>query len=207
MATRNALWAGFDGVEIHAANGYLIDQFLHDGSNTRSDAYGGSIENRARFLTEVMKAVIDEAGEDYVGVRISPVSTVNDVQDSDAKKLFGHVVEVLNQLKPVYLHVIEGQTQGPRDFDPTFDFRALRRKFHGTYMANNGYTFAMANQSIKEGNADLVAFGGPFIANPDLVERFRTNAPLNASDPSTFYGGGAKGYTDYPAIEDVSCLA
>ena len=203
-ATRDALAAGFDGVEVHAANGYLIDQFLHDGSNKRTDAYGGSIENRARFLTEVMQAVIEEASEDCVGVRISPASTVNDVQDSDPKRLFDHVVEVLDQLKPVYLHVIEGQTDGPRDFDPSVDFTALRRKFHGAYMANNGYTLALANQSIAEGKVDLVAFGRPFIANPDLVERFRVNAPLSSFDPATLYGGGAQGYTDYSVMEDVS---
>ena len=205
LATRNALWAGFDGVEVHAANGYLIDQFLHDGSNERTDDYGGSIENRARLLTEVMKAVIEEASEDYVGVRISPVSTVNDVHDSDPRMLFNHVMEVLDHLRPVYVHVIEGQTEGSRNIDPSFDFLALRRKFHGTYMANNGYTFAMAEQSVKAAKVDLVAFGRPFIANPDLVERFRKNEVLNSADSSTLYGGGAKGYTDYPAMEDTSC--
>jgi N-ethylmaleimide reductase len=139
-AAKAALSAGFDGVEIHAANGYLIDQFLCDGSNKRTDEYGGSVENRTRFLLEVTQAVIKEVGEDCVGVRISPVSTANDVHDSDAKALFNHVVERLDHLRPVYLHVIEGQTGGPRDFDPTFDFIALRKKFHRTYMANNGYT-------------------------------------------------------------------
>lgn len=207
LATRNALWAGFDGVEVHAANGYLIDQFLRDGSNKRTDEYGGSIENRTRFLTEVMQAVIEEAGVDHVGVRISPVSPVNDAFDRHPTKLFSHVVEVLDRLKPVYLHVIEGETQGPRDFDPSFDFAALRRKFHGTYMANNGYTAELAAESIATGATDLVAFGRPFIANPDLVERFRANTPLALSDPTTFYGGGAEGYTDYPAIKDSSCHA
>jgi N-ethylmaleimide reductase len=205
MATRNALWAGFDGVEVHAANGYLIDQFLRDGSNERIDQYGGSIENRARFLNEVMEAVIGEAGEACVGVRISPVSSANDMHDSHPTELFTHVVQVLDHLKPVYLHVIEGQTNGPRDVDPSFDFQSLRRKFHGTYMANNGYTLQLAGESMNEGKVDLVAFGGPFIANPDLVDRFRTNTPLASSDPETFYGGGSKGYTDYPAIVDASC--
>ena len=158
-----------------------------------------------RFLAEVIQAVIKEAGEDCVGVRISPVSTVNDVHDSNTKKLFNHVVEVLDRLKPVYLHVIEGQTDGPRDFDPSFGFCELRRKFHGAYMANNGYTLALANQSIQRGAVDLVAFGRPFIANPDLVERFHNHAPLSASDPTTLYGGGAKGYTDYPAMEAERC--
>ena len=205
MAAKNALWAGFDGVEVHAANGYLIDQFLRDGSNRRIDQYGGSIENRTRFLREVMEAVIEEAGEEFVGVRISPVSTVNDMHDSDASTLFNHVVEVLDLLKPVYLHVIEGQTGGPRDSDPSFDFAALRSKFHGTYMANNDYTLALANKSIEEGGVDLVAFGRPFISNADLVERFRTNAELNSLDPTTLYGGGAKGYTDYPTLGEAGC--
>jgi N-ethylmaleimide reductase len=206
LATRNALWAGFDGVEVHAANGYLIDQFLRDGSNKRHDEYGGSIENRARFLSEVMEGVIGEAGEDCVGVRISPVSSINDMHDSHPTELFTHVVQVLDRFKPVYLHVIEGQTNGPRDVDPSFDFQALRREFHGTYMANNGYTLELAAESMNEGKVDLVAFGVPFIANPDLVDRFRTNTPLASSDPETFYGGGATGYTDYPSIVDANCV-
>jgi N-ethylmaleimide reductase len=205
MAARNALWAGFDGVEVHAANGYLIDQFLRDGSNHRNDQYGGSIENRTRFLSEVMEAVIGEAGEDYVGVRISPVSSANDMHDSHPLELFTQVVQILDHLKPVYLHVIEGQTNGPREIDPSFDFQQLRRTFHGTYMANNGYTLKLAVESMNEGKVDLVAFGVPFIANPDLVDRFRRNTPLAVSDPGAFYGGGAKGYTDYPAIVDADC--
>ncbi|WP_275943221.1 alkene reductase [Granulicella sp. 5B5] len=205
LATRNALWAGFDGVEVHAANGYLIDQFLRDGSNMRTDEYGGSIENRARFLAEIVQGVIAEAGEDRVGVRIAPVSAVNDAHDSQPEKLFTHVVEVLDRLKPAYLHVIEGQTEGPRDFDPSFDFAALRKQFHGTYIANNGYTVELAAESIAAGTADLVAFGRPFIANPDLVERFRAHAPLGSTDATTLYGGGAKGYTDYPALSDTRC--
>jgi N-ethylmaleimide reductase len=202
VAAKNALWAGFDGVEVHAANGYLIDQLLCDGSNQRTDEYGGSIQNRARFLTEVMRAVIEVVGEACVGVRISPVSTANDVHDSDPSSLFNHVVEVLDRLKPVYLHVIEGQTGGPRDLDPSFDFVALRSRFHGAYLANNEYTLALANQRIGDGEVDLVSFGRPFIANPDLVERFGANAPLNSLDPATLYGGGAKGYTDYPKLEE-----
>jgi N-ethylmaleimide reductase len=199
-ATRNALSAGFDGVEVHAANGYLIDQFLRDGSNKRTDEYGGSIENRTRFLSEVMQAVIDASSEDCVGVRISPVSSANDAHDSNPSNLFKHVVEVLNRLQPVYLHVIEGETGGARDIDPSFDFHALRRMFQRTYMANNGYTFELATTSLKAGSVDLVAFGVPFIANADLVERFRKGAPLNVPDPATYYGGGAKGYTDYPTL-------
>jgi N-ethylmaleimide reductase len=199
-ATRNALWAGFDGVEVHAANGYLIDQFLRDGSNKRTDAYGGSIENRTRFFTEVMQAVIDAASEDCVGVRISPVSSANDAHDSDPSKLFTHVVEVLNRFQPVYLHVIEGETGGPRDIDPGFDFHRLRRLFQRTYMANNGYTLDLAIETLDAGLADLISFGVPFIANADLVERLSSGAPLDAPDPTTFYGGGEKGYTDYPTL-------
>ncbi len=137
-----------------AANGYLIDQFLRDGSNARTDEYGGSIEKRTRFLAEVVQGVIEEAGADRVGVRISPVSSVNDAHDSNSKELFTHVVEVLDHLNPVYLHVIEGQTQGPRDVDPKFDFTALRKKFHRTYMANNGYTLDFAAESVAAGTAD-----------------------------------------------------
>jgi N-ethylmaleimide reductase len=199
-ATRNALSAGFDGVEVHAANGYLIDQFLRDGSNKRTDEYGGSIENRTRFLREVVDAVIDASSEDCVGVRISPVSSANDAHDSDPSHLFKHVVEVLNRLQPVYLHVIEGETSGARDIDPSFDFHALRRMFQRTYMANNGYTFELATTSLKAGSVDLVAFGVPFIANADLVDRFRKGAALNVPDPATYYGEGAKGYTDYPSL-------
>lgn len=203
VATKNAMWAGFDGVEVHAANGYLIDQFLHDGSNKRTDEYGGSVENRTRFLKEVVKAVIEEAGGNCVGVRISPASTVNDVHDSDPSELFNHVIEVLDKLNPVYLHVIEGQTGGLRNIDPSFDFGALRKKFHGAYMANNDYTLALANTSIEDGAIDLVAFGRDFISNPDLVERLRANEPLNSLDAATLYGGGAKGYTDYPTVEEI----
>ncbi len=153
------------------------------------------------------QGVIQEAGEDRVGVRIAPVSTVNDAYDSNPTELFTHVVESLNRLKPAYLHVIEGQTEGPRHIDPRFDFSALREKFHGTYMANNGYTLELAAESVAADTVDLVAFGRPFIANPDLVERFRINAPLASIDATTLYGGGAKGYTDYPTMSDSSCDA
>jgi N-ethylmaleimide reductase len=200
VAAKNALWAGFDGIEVHAANGYLIDQFLHDGSNNRTDEFGGSIENRTRFLSQIMKAVIEVANADCVGVRISPDSTINDVHDSDPSALFNHVVSMLDGLKPVYLHVIEGQTGVPRNIDPAFDFGALRKRFQGTYIANNDYDLALANAGIDSGAVDLVAFGRDFISNPDLVERFRVDAPLNAVDTATLYGGGAEGYTDYPTL-------
>jgi len=200
QATRNALEAGFDGVEIHAANGYLIDQFLRDGSNHRNDRYGGSIENRSRFLREVMAAVIEEAGVGRVGVRLSPVSPANGVSNADNWALFESVFDQLEQLAPVYVHVIEGATMSSRDHDPEFDFQRLRARFSGTYIANNGYTAELAHAlTAKDPNA-LVAFGRSFIANPDLVRRLKLNAPLQRLDKQTLYGGGAAGYTDYPAL-------
>lgn len=199
-ATKSALAAGFDGVEIHAANGYLLDQFLRDGTNQRTDQYGGSFENRARFLLEVTKAVVDVAGSDKVGVRISPVNPFNDMKDSNPQALFNFVAESLNQFNLAYLHVVEGGIHGGGIADP-FDFDALRKLFKGPYMANLAYDKARGNAVVASGHADVVAYGVPFIANPDLVERFRTDAPLNEADSSTFYGGTEKGYTDYPFIE------
>jgi N-ethylmaleimide reductase len=199
-ATKSALAAGFDGVEIHAANGYLLDQFLRDGTNQRTDQYGGSFENRARFLLEVTKAVVDVAGSDKVGVRISPVNPFNDMKDSNPQALFNFVTESLNLFNLAYLHVVEGGIHGGGIADP-FDFDALRKLFKGPYMANLAYDKARGNAVVASGHADVVAYGVPFIANPDLVERFRTDAPLNEADSSTFYGGTEKGYTDYPFIE------
>ncbi|MFB9268664.1 alkene reductase [Bradyrhizobium erythrophlei] len=198
--TANALAAGFDGVEIHGANGYLLDQFAKDGSNKRTDAYGGSIENRARLMLEVSKAVAAEAGADRTGIRISPVTPANDVSDSNPQPLFDHIVDGLNALKLTYIHVIEGATGGPRDNAP-FDYASLRRRFKQAYMANNGYDLALANTMLDSGAADLIAFGKPFISNPDLVERLKQGAPLNDWDKATFYDGGAKGYTDYPTLK------
>lgn len=203
VASQNALAAGFDGVEIHAANGYLIDQFLRDGTNQRSDAYGGSIENRTRFLLEVTQAVTAVWGAARVGVRLSPISPANDIADSDPASLFRHVVEQLNQFGLLYLHLVEGSTGGPREVDNGFDLQILRRLFKGLYMANNGYDLALAVKARQQGLADLIAFGRPFISNPDLVERLRLGAPLNALDASTLYGGGAKGYTDYPSLAET----
>lgn len=196
-ATQCALAAGFDGVEIHAANGYLIDQFLRDGSNKRSDNYGGSFENRARLLMEVTTAVVAVAGADKVGVRISPVNPFNDMHDSNPQALFNYVASELNQFNLAYLHTIEGDMTGNEN---TFDFDALRKLFKGAYMANLGFDKVRGNAVIASGHADVVAFGVPFIANPDLVERFRTDAPLNAADSKSFYGGTEKGYTDYPFL-------
>jgi N-ethylmaleimide reductase len=198
----NALEAGFDGVEIHGANGYLLDQFAKDGANKRSDAYGGSIENRAKLMLEVSKAVAAEAGPNRTGIRISPVTPANDVSDSNPQPLFDYIVDHLNAMKLVYIHVIEGATGGPRDIAP-FDYSSLRKRFKGAYMANNGYDFELANKVLAANAADLIAFGKPFISNPDLVERLKRDAPLNEWDKATFYGGGAKGYTDYPALGEA----
>jgi N-ethylmaleimide reductase len=201
-AAANAIEAGFDGVEVHGANGYLLDQFLRESSNVRTDAYGGSIENRARLLIEVTEAVAKEIGADRTGVRLSPVSPASGtVISKDEQPLFNHVVEKLDALGITYIHVVEGATGGPRDAAP-FDFAALRKRFSNAYIANNGYDLDLANQHLADGEADLVAFGRLFIANPDLVKRLETSAALNPLDPTTLYGGGAKGYTDYPALDD-----
>ncbi|MFZ2298254.1 MAG: alkene reductase [Burkholderiales bacterium RIFCSPLOWO2_12_FULL_64_99] len=200
-AARNAIDAGFDGVEIHGAHGYLIDAFLRDGSNKRTDQYGGSIENRARFLLEVMTAVTAEIGADRVGIRLSPVSPVNDSSESNPQPLFEYVVRELEKLHPVFLHVVEGHTGGPRDNAP-FDYDALRKLYSGVWMVNNGYSNAMAQEAVTSDHADLVSFGRPALCNPDLVRRLKENAPLNEAFADTgFYGGsGPHGYTDYPFL-------
>ena len=206
-AARCAMEAGFDGVELHGAHGYLLDAFLRDGTNHRSDAYGGAIANRARLLREVAEACIEAIGAARLGVRLSPVSTAGDSHDSDPQALFNHVVEMLNRLGLAYLHVVEGETGGARDSLP-FDYAALRDRFDGAWMVNNGYGHAMALQAVASGRADLVSFGRLFIANPDLVARFRTDAPCNAlMEPGTFYGGGSHGYTDYPSLEQSRAAA
>src|SRR3984957_11673312 len=198
----NALEAGFDGVEGHGAHGYLLDQFAKDGANKRTDIYGGSIENRARLMLEVAKVIAAEIGAERTGIRISPVTPANDVSDSNPQPLFDYIVDHLSALKLVYIHVVEGATGGPRDIAP-FDYASLRKRFTGAYMANNGYDFELATKVLAANEADLIAFGKPFIANADLVERFRSGAPLNEADKATFYGGGAKGYTDYPALGEA----
>lgn len=200
-AARNAIEAGFDGVEIHGAHGYLLDAFLRDGSNHRTDQYGGSIENRARFLLEVMAAVTTEIGADRVGIRLSPVSPVNDSSESNPQPLFEHVVRELEKLHPVYIHVVEGYTGGPRDNAP-FDYEALRRLYSGVWMVNNGYDKAMAEAVVTSHHGDLVSFGRPAISNPDLARRLQENAPLNAlyADVGLYGGIGAHGYTDYPSL-------
>jgi N-ethylmaleimide reductase len=208
QAARNAIDAGFDGVEVHSANGYLLEQFLRDSINDRTDAYGGPKENRARLLIEVMSAIVAEIGAGRTGVRLSPVTPANDAkQDSDAQGLFNYVVDQLAPLKLAFIHVVEGATGGARDVAP-FDYAALRSRFkngneHGAWMVNNGYTRAMAIDVVASGAADLVAFGKPFISNPDLVRRLREDAPLAPLNRDTLYGGGAAGYIDYPPLEMV----
>lgn len=199
QAAANAITAGFDGVEIHAANGYLLEQFLKDGANQRTDAYGGSVENRARLLLEVTQAVIKEIGAQRTGVRISPVSPANAISCSDPQPQYDYVAGELSALGVVYLHVVEGATGGPRDIAP-FNYDSLRQGFKQTYIGNNGYSVELVAAQLAEAKADLFAFGRPFIANPDLVERLKTGAALNPLDATTLYGGGAKGYTDYPTL-------
>src|SRR6201991_3329720 len=180
----NALAAGFDGVEIHGANGYLLDQFAKDGSNKRTDAYGGSIENRARLMLEVSKAVVAEIGPERTGIRISPVTPSNDISDSNPQPLFDHIVDGLSALKLAYIHVVEGATGGPRDVAP-FDYQSLRKRFHGTYIANNGYDLKLAEKVLAANEADLIASRKLFISNPDLVERLKKGADLNPWDQPT----------------------
>lgn len=193
-AARNARAAGFDGVEVHAANGYLLDQFLRDGTNTRTDAYGGPIENRARLLFEVVDAVAKVWGAGRVGVRLSPTNSFNDIEDSQPQALFDHVARTLSSRKLAYLHVVE--MEGPQPFN----FAQLRGTFDGAYIACGSLDGARAQAAVESGHADLVAFGRLFIANPDLPMRLLKHAPLNAWDESTFYGGDERGYTDYPAL-------
>ena len=197
-AAARAKEAGFDGVEIHAANGYLLDQFLRDGSNRRDDEYGGSLENRSRLLLEVLAAVLESWPAARVGVRISPENSFNDMHDSDPQTTFNYVAKALSGKGLGYLHVVEGDMMKG---EGVLDYRQIREQFDGYYMANNGYDKARAQAAIAANAADMVSFGKPFIANPDLVERYRQDAPLNTPDPETFYGGDEKGYIDYPAMD------
>ena len=204
QAAINAKAAGFDGAEIHAANGYLIDQFLRDTSNKRTDGYGGSAANRVRFLREVVAAVTGVLGAGRVGVRSSPFSNANNVGiDSDTVATFSAAIDVLNDAGVAFLHLVEGQTGGPRDW-PAGSLEGLRDRFKGVYMANNGYDRASAIAAVAGGKVDLVAFGKLYISNPDLAERLAKNAVLNPLPVAGLYGGGREGYTDYPTLTEVA---
>lgn len=196
--------AGFDGVEIHGANGYLLDQFLRDGSNQRSDAYGGSVQNRMRLLNEVLDAVCTVWPAQRVGVRLTPENSFNSMSDSDPQGHFGYFFAQLSPRGLAYVHVLEGDMMTKVS---TLDYRALRTKFAGPYMANNGYDKARAQTALRSGAADLIALGVPFLANPDLVRRYKENLPLNAADQATFYGGTEHGYTDYPFYATAPAMA
>jgi N-ethylmaleimide reductase len=209
QAARHAMAAGFDGVQIHGANGYLLEQFLRDSINERTDAYGGAIANRARLLIEVVQAVAAAVGPGRTALRLSPITPANDApQDSNAQALYEHVARELAPLKLAFLEVVEGATGGPRDLTEQgvkpFDYAALRRAFGGPWVLNNGYTRDMALQAVANGTADAVSIGRPFISNPDLVRRLRENAPLQPLVGGTVYGvgndGDAVGYTDYPTL-------
>jgi len=200
-AAENALKAGFDGVEIHGANGYLIDQFLRDGTNKRTDRYGGSIENRMRFLLEVTGAVVEVWGPGRVGVRLSPSGTFNDMRDSDPVKTFTYAAKRLNEFDLAYLHIVDALADDIRHGALTVPLETMRSSFKDTLVACGEYDKERATRAIGAGLCDAVAFGRLYISNPDLVERFRKGASLNDADPSTFYGGGEEGYTDYPTLE------
>jgi N-ethylmaleimide reductase len=198
--------AGFDGVELHGANGYLVDQFLQDGSNKRTDIYGGSIENRVRFMLEIVEAMVSVWGADKVGVRVGPSGTFASMSDSDPIALFSYAAEQLNQFGLAYLHIIEPRIKGAVEevegIEPIAAIH-LRKIFKGTIIAAGGFDYEKANAILEDGNADLVAFGRHFIANPDLVHRFEYELPLNPYDRDTFYGGDARGYIDYPAYAET----
>ena len=203
---RNALEAGFDGLEIHAANGYLLDQFLRDGSNRRDDAYGGSVANRVRLLLEVTEAVAGVWGAERVGVRLSPVNGLNSIRDSRPDQTFGHAARRRGEFGLAYLHVVEADFAGSAR-PQSFDMRALREAFNGADIANGGSDLERARQALASGAADLDSCGALYVATPDLVVRFRKGAPLNVPDPTTFYGGDERGDTDYPFLAPDAAAA
>jgi N-ethylmaleimide reductase len=194
---KRALAAGFDGVEIHGANGYLIDQFLRDGTNQRTDVYGGPVENRARFLLEIVDAVVGVWGADRVGVRLSPTGSFNSMSDSDPLATFGYAAGALRPYGLAFLHLVLPQAWDPSTLEHAIA-RTVKERFGGTVVLNGGFTKETGDQVLADGFADLVSFGVLFLANPDLPERFAEGVPLNAPDRATFYGGGEKGFTDYP---------
>ncbi len=204
-AARNAQDADFDGVEIHAANGYLLDQFIETGTNRRTDAYGGPVENRTRLLLEIVEALTRIWGPDRVGVRLSPMGKMNDIRDDNPEATFGYIAERLSDYGLAYLHIVNpameqmqnGQEPDPRALETV---KLIRKKYKGTLIMAGGFQADSAARWLREGLADLIAFGRKFIANPDLPERIRVGAPLNVDDPTTYYGGGEKGYTDYPSL-------
>ncbi|SIS02239.1 MULTISPECIES: alkene reductase [Pseudomonas] len=200
IAARNAMRAGFDGVEVHSANSYLLDQFLRDSTNKRTDHYGGSIENRARLTLEVTAAIVEIWGNDRVGIRLSPVTpdAGNTPPDSNVMDLYGYLVDQLNQFDLAYMHFVEGATATTREIPAGVDMDALSARFHGPYIGNNNYDLEMAIERRSEDLIDAVAFGRYFISNPDLVERLRVGAELTIAPRESYYGGGAKGYTDWP---------
>ncbi|MDD2724210.1 MAG: alkene reductase [Methylovulum sp.] len=200
QAAKNALLAGFDGVEIHSANGYLLDQFLRDGSNERTDRYGGPLENRARFLLEVVTAVIEVCGAERVGIRLSPSGTFNDMADSDPEAIFIYLLTELNRFNLAYLHIVDALEGDIRHGAKVVALDLLRKAYTRKLMVCGAYDQTRAEAALAKNLADAVAFGQLYIANPDLVERFKQNAPLNTPDPKTFYGGDGKGYIDYPVL-------
>jgi len=204
-ATRLAREAGFDGVEIHAANGYLVDQFIRDGSNRRTDAYGGSVPKRLRFLVEVTEAVAHAWSPDRVGVRLSPVFDYNDMKDSDPASTFSAASRELNRLGVAYLHVVEYLAQDNQATAPVAP--RMRALFDGPFILNGDYSEPTGAAALASGAADLIAYGRLFLANADLIERFRMGAPLNSPDPDTFYTDGARGYTDYPSLDQSAARA
>jgi N-ethylmaleimide reductase len=205
IATRRALRVGFDGVEIHGANGYLLDQFVRDGANQRNDEYGGSIENRLRFPLDVVRAVMAEAGAGRTGIRISPTNPNGGTKDSDPEKVFAAYVNALSGFNLAYVHVMEPPPESGRAFpDLPYVTPAIRKAYQGNLIVNGGYDLELGNAGVDSGFAQAVAFGVPFLANPDFVRRLKMNAPLNTPHPETFYGGGAEGYTDYPVMEQAA---
>jgi len=197
---RNARQAAFDGVELHGANGYLVDQFLRDGANRRSDGYGGSAQNRTRFLVEVTEAIVGEWGGARVGVRLSPTNPFNDMADSNPAATFAAAAGALERFGLAYLHIVEPAAGDPVTAGEVPDLKFFRKIWRGALIGNKGYDLARANAVIRGGTADLVSFATLFLANPDLPERFRRGGPFNPPERKTFYGGSAAGYTDYPPL-------